>query len=539
MIKNNIISWIVLCIALAITSLIWIAIVNLDIQAHEIEFELLSERATLQILEKLKNHEQILMGFAGLFSASQIVEPNEFSNFYMVQKIEKRFSDNQGVGYIQYISNEGKKNELEYPMYPDSKRGKYFPVVFLEPRDFRNIRALGYDVYSEEIRRQAIDQAVKTGDTTLTGKIILAQETDIDIQNGFLMLLPVYKYSENKNTADEFLGLVYSVFIMNDFIKNTLDEGSFEHLDFRIYDNTVDSESVFFDSGHNESRDDENMFSSLQTIDFGGRQWVLDFTGEPALINHLYEKNWYLIPIIGYSMSFLLFYILVLFSRNTQMTKNMLKREKIANIGELASRFSHDIRNPLSNIQMAIEILQKNKDVTVIKPVKEKFEIITKNLDRISHQVDDVLNFVRITPLEREMIDPLSCLSESIVSIKIPKNIKMNVPNECNLVYADSYNLQIVCKNLILNAIQAIESNDGNITIRFKNESKYNIIEIENSGPVIPESQLSKIFEPLITSKQEGTGLGLASCKNIVEQHGGTITARNNPTTFTIKLPKS
>jgi signal transduction histidine kinase len=221
------------------------------------------------------------------------------------------------------------------------------------------------------------------------------------------------------------------------------------------------------------------------------------------------------------------------------MTKNMLKREKIANIGELASRFSHDIRNPLSNIQMAIEILQRNKDITAIKPVKEKFEIITKNLDRISHQVDDVLNFVRISPLEKKMIDPLSCLSESILSIKIPKNIKMNVPNECNLVYGDSYNLQIVCKNLILNAIQAIGGDDGNITIRLKDESKYNIIEIENSGPDIPENQLSKIFEPLISSKQEGTGLGLVSCKNIVEQHGGTITARNNPTTFTIKLPKS
>jgi CHASE1-domain containing sensor protein len=192
--KHNTVSWLVLIIALVVTSVIWITISNLDRQSDEIEFNSLSEKSTLQIQEKLKNHEQILRGFKGLFSASQIVEPDEFTNFYMVQEIDERFLDNQGVGYIEYIPNEIKKNELEYLIYPEGKRDKYFPVVFLEPLDFRNMRALGYDVYSEETRRQAIDHAIKTGDTTLTGKIILVQETDTDIQNGFLMILPVYKY---------------------------------------------------------------------------------------------------------------------------------------------------------------------------------------------------------------------------------------------------------------------------------------------------------------------------------------------------------
>ena len=181
--KNNVISCIVLGIALVITTIIWLTIINLDTQSHETEFNLFSEKATLQIQEKLKDHEQILRGFRGLFSASEIVEPDEFSNFFMIQEIEERFSDNQGVGYVQYISNEDEKNELVYHIYPDGKREKYFPVVFLEPQDFRNIQALGYDVYSEEIRRQAIDQAIKTKDTVLTGKITLVQETDTDIQD--------------------------------------------------------------------------------------------------------------------------------------------------------------------------------------------------------------------------------------------------------------------------------------------------------------------------------------------------------------------
>jgi len=122
--------------------------------------------------------------------------------------------------------------------------------------------------------------------------------------------------------------------------------------------------------------------------------------------------------------------------------------------------------------------------------------------------------------------------------MNIPKNIKINLPKHDVSIYGNSSSLQIVGKNLILNAIQAIGNQEGNITIRFDDESKYIIIEVEDSGPGFSESKISEIFEPLVTTKQEGIGLGLVSCKSIIENHGGTITAKNNPTTFTIRLPK-
>jgi len=169
---------------------------------------------------------------------------------------------------------------------------------------------------------------------------------------------------------------------------------------------------------------------------------------------------------------------------------------------------------------------------------EDKFQVITKNLDRISHQVNDVLDFVRIHPLEKKELSLLVCLSESISTMDIPKNIKINLPNGDVSIYGESVSLQIVFKNLILNSIQAIGNQEGNITIRFDKEPRYIIIEVEDSGTGIDESKLSEIFEPLITTKQTGTGLGLVSCRNIIENHNGTITAKNNPTTFTIKLAK-
>jgi len=367
-------------------------------------------------------------------------------------------------------------------------------------------------------------------------KIILIQETSHDVQNGFLMHLPVYENDE-KTSSPKLKGFVTAVFRINDFVEGIVDERLFEYMEIKIYDGSPDPENLFFDSSNGKTMNGGNKFSKSLVIDFGGREWFLDFYGSTPQ-SELGPSNWMIVPILGYTMSFMLFFGFFFFTKNIQLTKNMVKREKIAITGELASRFSHDIRNPLSNIQMAVDMIQKNKDIVSNPTVKEKFQIITKNLDRISHQVNDVLDFVRIHAIEKKELSMLSCLSDSISMMAIPKNIKINLPKQDVSVYGDYYSLQIVFKNLILNAIQAIDKQEGKITIRFDEESKYTIIEIEDSGPGFAASKISEIFELLITTKLEGTGLGLVSCKTIIENHGGTITAKNNPTTFTIRLPK-
>jgi len=89
-----------------------------------------------------------------------------------------------------------------------------------------------------------------------------------------------------------------------------------------------------------------------------------------------------------------------------------------------------------------------------------------------------------------------------------------------------------------MNAIQAIGKKKGEILIRFSEKNDELIVEVENSGPPIPDEILPHIFESLVTTKQIGTGLGLVSCKTIIENHQGTISARNDPTVLTITIPK-
>jgi len=226
--------------------------------------------------------------------------------------------------------------------------------------------------------------------------------------------------------------------------------------------------------------------------------------------------------------------LLVLLVKRSQS----FKKEKLSVIGQLSSNIAHDIRNPLGTI--------KNSGVIIEKENNNKNEIISRELNRInisvrriSHQVEEVLNYVRTTPL---ILNPHSInqtLQEAIDTLDVPSNIIINTPKKDITINFDHEKILIVFVNIILNAIQSIDKTDGHILIDMHETLSDVILEFENSGPNISSKDLKHLFDTLFTTKLEGTGLGLSSCKNIVEQHDGTITAKTNPVIFSIKLPKS
>jgi two-component system sensor histidine kinase HydH len=216
-------------------------------------------------------------------------------------------------------------------------------------------------------------------------------------------------------------------------------------------------------------------------------------------------------------------------------TDALVKSEKMAIIGELTSRLAHDLRNPLSVITAAHGIMKEKPKMDIEKRLKYNARI-DRSLQRIIHLVDDVLGFVRISDLELDETSLLSLIESSIDSIDIPEKIKIIKPENDFQINCDFRKLEAVFANLITNSIQAVED-EGRVEIRLS-ETKNGIkIDIEDTGHGIAKSIMPKIFDPLFTTKTNGTGLGLAICKTIVEQHDGTISAKSNPTTFTILLP--
>ena len=220
-----------------------------------------------------------------------------------------------------------------------------------------------------------------------------------------------------------------------------------------------------------------------------------------------------------------------------KLNDEIVKTERLSSIGNLASRLAHDLRNPLSVIKNSLEIMRVKLDPIMDEKTSLQMARVGRAVDRMTHQIDDVLDYVNVSELQLEPHSLSTVIESAILNTNIPNHIKVTPPNSSSTVVCDAYKLEIVISNILNNAVQALDG-DGEISVSVKDQKDEAIIEITDSGPGIPADVMPKIFEPLFTTKQIGTGLGLASCKSIIEKHGGSIYVHNNPTRFTIFLPK-
>lgn len=215
----------------------------------------------------------------------------------------------------------------------------------------------------------------------------------------------------------------------------------------------------------------------------------------------------------------------------------LMKNEKMATIGELTSRLAHDLRNPLSVLKAAHAFMKEKPNVSVKERIKHNGRI-DRAIQKIVHLVDDVLNYVRVSDLELQKVTISAVLDSAIDSIDIPEGVKIKRENADAELTCDIRKMEAVFANIISNSIQAIKD-EGEIEIRVSEKDNKLLVYVEDTGPGMTPSIIEKIFDPLFTTKSHGTGLGLSICKTIVEQHGGEIRVKSNPTTFTVVLPKN
>ena len=218
-------------------------------------------------------------------------------------------------------------------------------------------------------------------------------------------------------------------------------------------------------------------------------------------------------------------------------TNKLMQAERLSAIGEISARLAHDLRNPLTVIKGTIEIVKaKSKHVDAGFSEKQ-FEMMERAVSRMANQIDDVLDFVKIQTLHTTRNSILETISLSVAKIKKSAELSINIVGENIESVYDADKLEVVFDNIIMNAVEA-NNERGEVSIRIIDGNNEIIIEVEDAGSGVPQELMTKIFEPLFTTKQRGTGLGLASCKRIIEQHGGSISVKTKPSIFSIKLPK-
>ncbi len=274
-----------------------------------------------QLLEsidkRLENYQQILHGARGLFAASESVSRHEFYEYVSSLRLEQRYPGIQGVGFSLLVPKAEKDVHVEeirgqgfpgYQIYPAGERELYTTILYLEPFAKRNLVAFSYDMFSEPVRRRAMIYARDHDAVGMSGKVTLVQETDTDIQAGFLMYLPVYKNGRSHDTEFErrahIIGWVYSPFRIEDFIRGI---GGVRGADLSIgiYDgDTTSSQRLMYSDSTKPGTD--HTISTFRKLTIGGHCWTLAIRSEPGLKNWLTHDQSLTILISGVILSFLL-----------------------------------------------------------------------------------------------------------------------------------------------------------------------------------------------------------------------------------------
>jgi PAS domain S-box-containing protein len=344
-------AWVVLAVGLILTASIW-HMTEQNVREHaESKFTESVRKIQTAVHNRMIGYEQVLWGSVGFFNASQHVDRNEFYTYISSLNIEKNWPGIQGIGFAVPVSVGEKAKHIhdirnegfpEYTIKPEGDRDEYSAIIYLEPFDWRNERAFGYDMWSNDIRREAMTRARDTGEASISGTITLVQETDSNVQKGFLMYLPLYQNGASVQTVEQrrkaFVGWVYSPFRMGDLMAGILGQDGAE-IEFEVFDGgSMTMASMLFDSNNNphiHAAPTEVEFMRTVAINIQGRKWTLNFHSDKSTWIASEFDQPLLVVIVGIVTSILLFYIVFSFSllqkRAQEIARNMTRALVIAN----------------------------------------------------------------------------------------------------------------------------------------------------------------------------------------------------------------
>ena len=238
------------------------------------------------------------------------------------------------------------------------------------------------------------------------------------------------------------------------------------------------------------------------------------------------------------------------FMQNNHLNQQVAQADRLSTLGTLSASLAHELRNPLTSISAFVQMLPMRGDDPSFL---EKFEtIVRKEVSKLTGLTEQLLSFSRPT---NQKMDEISVreLSEGVVQLLNYQFLKKGIKLSCDYgnltpeqerdfmyVYGNQTELSQVLINLLLNSMQASQRNDEVMLRVFVDAGNLAVLSVEDKGSGMTAEQMKRVFEPFYTTKEQGTGLGLPTCKRVVEQHGGEIQVSSEPgvgTVFRVVLP--
>jgi signal transduction histidine kinase len=289
-----------------------------------------------------------------------------------------------------------------------------------------------------------------------------------------------------------------------------------------------------------------DYFGEISVLDGGGRSTAARAMCEVVMVKIPREQFLSVLESEPVALTLALFQRVLAALRHTNelFVREVVHKEKLSLVGEMAGSLMHDLRNPVTGIGLAADLITMNhSDGETVKSC----DAIRLQCDRVVAMAQELLEFSRDeTKLQlrstttTKFLDQFYSLNEDFFN---QAQVEIVVQAEPADIRIDTMRVLRLLQNLVTNAIEALEGRpDARIEIQAWAREEVLYLRVADNGPGLPEEVRSHIFEPFVThGKQKGIGLGMSIVRNIVVAHGGTIEFESDPekgTTFTIELPQ-
>lgn len=342
--RENLLALLIMAIILLATLVSWYFLARGVDENRQSHFSQKSADIVSSIRVRLFQHEQILLGAAALFNTDHVVDHEEFHHYASSLMLNQRYPGMLAVGFAPAVARadlESHINQMQavgFPHYSVHSAGAaslLIPVTFIDPFVGRNLLALGYDMYSEPVRKRALQRAAEQGVTTITDKVTLVQENPAAPQAGFLMYVPVYKKNSSLTTPAERMqalrGFSFSPCRINDLMAGILGNNA-DGIDFKInVGSNLQESSMLYDSTQGKAPAQAGLLSTKMTISAYGQTWLINLQSQPAFDASYNSSLPLVVLLMGISIAALLFFLLssTMQQRNRAIRLAMTMTEEI------------------------------------------------------------------------------------------------------------------------------------------------------------------------------------------------------------------
>ena len=535
--------WLILAVSVALTigaaTFVW----RLRDTVMQVRFENAIEAATDRITGRLEIYAMILRGGAGLFASNAPVTAQEFHRFAQRIEVQERLPGIQGVGWTERV-------EYTPDQHPDERQA----IRYLEPLDERNRAAIGYDMYSDSTRREAMAKARDLGTAVMSGGVTLVQEIAGPRQAGFLLYVPVYDGPELIPQAVEdrrrrLRGFVYAPFRADDLFAGIFGTEREPRVSFAVYDGTrIDPGRLLHQSP--TMRPNRGPTRAVQ-LEIAGRSWTVQFRSERALEQGV-AANVFRIVLVGGILMTIVIAWLAFAQARARAAAETANRAK----SEFLAVMSHELRTPLNAIGGYVELMELGIHGPVTAEQLRALGRVRRAKDHLLGLINNLLNYARLeagrVEINTEPVNVESMLdivSDMIAPQAESRQLTFEHVRGSPDVFADTDRdkAQQVLLNLLSNAVK-FTPEGGTITVSWTH-SAYDIdISVRDTGIGIAPDKLQVIFDPFVqvdadlTRDRAGSGLGLAIARDLSRAMGGDVTATSTPgrgSTFVLRLPRA